>query len=365
MTKKQKNTASIVWYTSIPGKNPDNELIRHKLQILIQKSGILSYIKKDDFTCIKLHFGEKGNAGYIRPELVKEAAQEILKKTRNAFLTDTNVLYKNSTRTNSVDHLKTAYDHGFSIEKIGIPVIISDGLFGRDYTDTRIGKKHFKNVKIARDIAACDSMVVLTHVTGHMYTGLGGAIKNLGMGCASRRGKYEQHSGAIPTVKQEFCIGCGKCLSNCPAGCIIMKNKKARILPDSCIGCGECVVVCRTKAINIKWSEKLENLQEKMVEYAYGSVKAIKGNAVYISFLLKVTKDCDCIGLDEPAIAEDIGILASLDPVAIDKASADLLIQKNGRDILKEVNPVTRWSIQVEYAAKIGLGKMAYTLKEI
>ncbi|MCX5680191.1 MAG: DUF362 domain-containing protein [Candidatus Omnitrophica bacterium] len=361
----QKKMNSIVWYVPMSGKGPDIESSCRKLQLLIKSSGVLDNIEKDDFTCIKLHFGEKENTGRIRSELVREVASEVSKKTKNAFLSDTNVLYKNSSRTNSVDHLKTAHAHGFSIEKTGIPVIISDGLFGRDYMDILIEKKHFKDVKIARDIAACDKMVVLTHVTGHMYTGLGGAIKNLGMGCASRRGKYEQHSGAVPTVEPEFCVACGLCRANCPAGCIKMENGKANILSGSCIGCGECVVVCRTKAINIKWSEKLENLQEKMVEYAYGAVKAVEGNAVYISFLLKVTKNCDCIALDEPAIVEDMGILASRDPVAIDKASCDLINQRSGKDIFKEVNPITRWNVQIEYAAKIGLGNTAYTIKEI
>jgi len=357
--------SSIVWYAPITGKDSDLVSRCRKLRRLMESSTILGDIEKDDFTCIKLHFGEKGNTGHIRPELVREVVSEVSKKTKNAFLSDTNVLYKNSARTNSVDHLKTAYEHGFSIEKTGIPVIISDGLFGRDYTDIMIEKKHFNDVKIARDIAACDKMVVLTHVTGHMYTGLGGAIKNLGMGCASRRGKYEQHSGAIPTVEQEFCIACGLCKVSCSAGCIEIENDKARIAPDLCIGCGECVVACRTNAINIKWSEKLENLQEKMVEYAYGAVKAVKGSTVFISFLLKVTKNCDCMALDEAAIVEDIGILASYDPVAIDKASADLISQRSGKDALKEANPVTRWNVQIEYARNIGLGETAYTIKEI
>lgn len=356
--------SSIVWYVRVSG-NDNAGSRRLKLQLLLKNSEILSGINNDDFTCLKLHFGEKGNTGHINPELVKEIAVEVTKRTKNAFLSDTNVLYKNSSRTNSVDHLKTACEHGFSLEKTGIPVIISDGLFGRDYTTIRIEKKHFKEVRIARDIAACDSMVVLTHVTGHMYTGLGGAIKNLGMGCASRRGKYEQHSGATPTVEPEFCVACGACIANCPAGCIKMKEGKALIDEGSCIGCGECVVVCRTKAINIKWSEKLENLQEKMVEYAYGAAKAIKGDKAYISFLLKVTKNCDCMGLDEKAIVEDIGILASKDPVAIDKASCDLICQKSGKDIFKEANPITRWNVQIEYADKVGLGRMDYTLREI
>jgi uncharacterized Fe-S center protein len=353
-----------VWYMSI--KNGDSMAERReKLRRLLRGSGILEGIRKDDFTCIKLHFGESKNTGFIHPDLVKDVAGAVSAKTCNAFLSDTNVLYKNSKRANSVDHLKTANEHGFSLNKTGVPVIIADGISGRDYVNIDIDKKHFKSVKIARDMASCDSMVVLTHVTGHMYTGLGGAIKNLGMGCASRRGKYEQHSGAIPTVDRKYCVSCGLCVSGCPGSCIVMDAGKARIREESCIGCGECVVACRTKAINIKWSEKLENLQEKMVEYACGAVKAVRGEAVFISFLLKITKNCDCMAEDEPAIIEDIGILASRDPVAMDKASVDLVNERGGRDMFAAANPVTRWAAQIEYAERCGLGNTAYTLEEI
>jgi len=355
-----------VWYVRLNGKDSANEG-RRKLSALLYKSGALDLVEKGDFTGIKLHFGEKNNTGHIEPHFVREVAEAVSKRTKNAFLTDTNVLYKNSLRANSVDHLKIASDHGFSLEKMGVPVIISDGILGRDYAEIEISKKHFKKVKIARDIASCDSIVVLTHVTGHMYTGLGGAIKNLGMGCASRRGKYEQHSGVIPEVEAEFCAGCGRCASNCPgpAGTITVKDGVAAINASSCLGCGECVVVCRTKAIGIKWSEKLENLQQKMVEYAYGAVKAINGKAVYVSFLLKITKNCDCIAEDEERVTEDLGVLASLDPVAIDKAAADIMNAAYGRDLLNEVNPDTKWRCQVDYGEAIGLGSIDYDLIEI
>jgi len=355
-----------VWHIRL-NENDTADSARRKLSALVDRSGVLDIVEKDDFSGIKLHFGEKNNTGHIEPHFVRAIAAAVSKRTKNTFLTDTNVLYKNSLRANSVDHLKIASDHGFSLEKMGIPVIISDGILGKDYAEIEISKKHFKKVKIARDIASCDSIVVLTHVTGHMYTGLGGAIKNLGMGCASRRGKYEQHSGAIPEVEAGFCIGCARCAVNCPgpAGTIAMKDGIAAINASLCLGCGECVVVCRTKAIGIKWSEKLENLQQKMVEYAYGALKAVNGKAAYISFLTKITKNCDCIAEDEERVTEDLGILASFDPVAIDKAAADIINTASGCDLLSEVNPDTKWRCQVDYAASIGLGDIDYELIEI
>jgi len=356
--------ASTVYY--IEKKRGDSlDTISIKLDRLIEKSNVLNFIRKDDFTALKLHFGEDGNTGYIRNKFVNVVADKVSEVTNNAFLTDTNVLYKNSKRTNAVDHIKLAHSHGFGLEAMNLPVLIADGLWGRNYKEIKIGKRRFANVKIASDIADCDSLIALTHFTGHFMTGIGGAIKNLGMGCASRRGKYEQHSDVVPSINPEFCIGCGLCQTNCPSSCIKIINDKANIDVASCIGCGECVLVCRTKAIDIKWSEKLENLHEKMVEYAYGAVKAVDWRLGCISFLLKITKDCDCIAKNEDAIIEDLGILASNDPVSIDKASVDLINNRGTKDIFGEANPKTEWVKQLEYAEKIGLGSMKYKLVTI
>jgi len=341
------------------------DAVAEKFRLLIDKSGILKFIKKDDFTGIKMHFGEEGNTGHVRYEWVKELSGRLSTITKNAFVVDSNVLYKNSKRANSIDHIKTASDHGFDLARIGVPLIIAGGIFGRNYADVEIKKRHFAKVKIASDIAECDSLVALTHFTGHMMTCVGGAIKNLGMGCASRRGKYEQHSGVVPEVNIKFCIGCGLCVKECPASCIKLVGGHARIAKESCIGCGECVVTCRTKAIDIKWSEKLDNLQEKMVEYAYGAVSVLKGRIGYISFLIKVTKDCDCLAKDEPRIVEDAGILASLDPVSIDKAAIDILTARGKTDVFKKSNPGTSWLRQLEYAQELGMGSLDYKLENV
>ena len=118
---------STVYYTEI-NDNENISSVSDKLRNLIIKSGLLDALGKEEFTCIKLHFGEKGNTGYIKPEWVKVIADEARGKTDNIFLTDSNVLYK-SNRSNSVDHLKLAYEHGFDMDRAGAPVIIADGIF--------------------------------------------------------------------------------------------------------------------------------------------------------------------------------------------------------------------------------------------
>lgn len=339
--------------------------ISKKLILLIEKSGVLNCITNNDFTAIKIHFGDEGNTGHIRHEWAKEAALCVSRRTPNAFISDSNVIYKMGKRANAVEHLKIADEHGFSMKNIGVPVIIADGLRGMSFIDVPVSGKHFKAVKIASDFASSNSMLVMSHMTGHIVTGMGCAIKNIGMGCAARRGKYEQHCGAYPDVNADHCVGCGACVKVCPAGCLRLEHRKISFNKTSCIGCGECAVVCRTKAIEIRWSETLENLQEKMVEYASGAIKALKGKIGYINFLIKVTKDCDCLAKDDPRIVKDIGILASSDPVAIDKASVDMVLEAAGNDIFKAGYPETDWSAQLKYAAALGLGTLDYSLEVI
>jgi len=341
------------------------DAVSRKLGLLIEKSGVLDCIEKDDFTAIKLHFGDAGNTGHIRHEWAGEAARHVCKKTPNAFLADSNVIYKMGKRANSVEHLKIADEHGFSLKNTGVPILIADGLRGMSFVEIPVSGKHFSKVKIASDFAACNSMLAMSHMTGHIVTGMGCAIKNIGMGCAARRGKYEQHCGASPEVSPDHCIGCGACVAACPAGCLQLKNGRISFDRQSCLGCGACAVVCRTKAIEIRWSETLENLQEKMVEYAGGIVKALKGKIGYINFLIKVTKDCDCLAKDDPRIVKDIGILASSDPVAIDKASVDLILDAAGKDVFKAGYPETDWSFQLKYASGLGLGSLDYSLEEL
>jgi Uncharacterized Fe-S center protein len=354
--------AGDVFMVKVGSADPD-KVVAQKLNALVDASGVLGFLKKDDYTGIKIHFGEEGNTGHIKAEWLDGLVERLRSVTNNIFFTDTNVLYKQSKRTNAVDHLKLAYSHGFGLQKMNVPVIIADGLWGRNYTDIEINKKRFSKVKIASDIADCDSLLVLTHITGHIMTGFAGAIKNLGMGCASRRGKFEQHCGIVPDLNTKECVGCGLCASNCPANAITLFDGKAKLDEANCIGCGECVVVCKTEALNAKWSETLANLQEKMVEYACGAVKSVDKRVGYINFLTNITSDCDCLAKDEPRIVEDVGILASSDLVSIDSASAQILNGLKDKDIFRQEHPEIDWKVQLNYAASLGMGDINYKLR--
>ena len=155
-------------------------------------------------------------------------------------------------RKNAIRHLQTATIHGFVPETTGAPVIIADGLKGDSFTEVEINKKRFEKVYIAKDIYDADSMIVVSHFKGHMLSGFGGAIKNLGMGCAPAREKIRQH-GIHPSPNLELCTGCGTCVDFCPEGAIDIIDGKSNVNFEKCIGCGQCMSNCPQQAMDLDW----------------------------------------------------------------------------------------------------------------
>jgi uncharacterized Fe-S center protein len=341
----------------------------------LRKSKILSVAGKREMLAVKMHFGERGNTSYIRPIFVRVAIDEFKKSGCLPFLTDTNTLYVGS-RSNTPEHIRTAVENGFSYASMGVPIVIADGLKGGNYESVAIKGELFREVKIASDIARADAVLALTHVKGHELTGFGGALKNIGMGGGSRAGKMEMHADLRPRVS-EACIGCGKCTKWCQVGAIEVKAKKAHIDHDVCVGCAECIVVCPVSAIKINWKWDAGFVQKRMVEYAAGVIKPRKRKMAYVNFVMDVSPQCDCYNYSDASIVPDVGILISRDPVAIDKASVDLINQQEGikgtavkthragKDKIRDVNPHSDWTVQIKHAEKLGLGSSTYRLIKI
>ena len=366
---------SEVYFASVRARS-DKENKLNRIESLFEAAGLKGVIKRGDLTAVKLHFGERGNDSFINPIFVRPVAERIRALGARPFLTDTNTLYGGG-RANSVDHLQTALEHGFGPTVAGAPVIIADCLRGEYWEEVRIDKKHFREVKIAGEIARADSMIVLSHFKAHLPAGFGGAIKNLGMGCAPPAGKSEQHS-AKPIFHLELCAGCRACEENCPVGAIKVEEKITSVDHSICTGCGKCLRVCPTHAMDFDWLVELRPFLERVTEYALGAVAGKEGRVGFFNFLLNITPDCDCVPWSDAPIVPDIGILASRDPVAIDQASFDLvnrqlglagsLLQKNrdpGRDKFQGVWENTLGTVQLEYGAEIGLGSREYRLVEI
>jgi uncharacterized Fe-S center protein len=357
-----------------------------KLDILLDRADLKGKIHEKDLVAVKLHFGEKGNTAFVRPIFLRRVVDRVKQYKGKPFLTDTNTLYIGN-RSEAVSHLTNAFENGFTDSVVNAPILIADGLRGNSAMKVRIDKPIFKTVSIAREIYMADALITVTHFKGHELSGFGGALKNLGMGCSSREGKLSQHSNISPQVKKKACKGCEICLSWCPQSAISMissgsetENKPSIALIDStnCIGCGECILACPSSAIQIQWNESIPIFQKKMVEHAYGAVQKKKGKALYLNFLTQISPACDCYGYSDTPIVNDIGILSSEDPVAIDQASVDLVngeagnqssklpgAWKPGENKFRAIYPEVDWNIQLAYAEEIGMGTREYELIKI
>ncbi|MCC8194418.1 MAG: DUF362 domain-containing protein [Deltaproteobacteria bacterium] len=360
-----------VFFADLRARGPkENKLA--KIAALFRKAGFETRIPKDALTAVKVHVGERGNDTFISPVLVRKVVDLVKSAGGRPFITDSNTLYKGS-RHNAVDHMETAIEHGFGYATVGAPFIVADGLRSSSYEEVAIRKKHFASVKIASAIVAAQSMIVLSHFKGHEVAGFGGAIKNLAMGCTPSQGKCDQHASRF-MVQEETCIACGACIASCPESAISFvagtgERKVASIDKGRCIGCGECLTVCKPKAVWIDWETEAGPFNERMAEYALGAVVGKEKTTGFVNFLLNVTPDCDCVPWSDAPLVPDIGILASVDPVALDSACFDLVNQAAGHshsllgreyapgeDKFTGVWKHTCGEVQLNHAEAIGLG---------
>ncbi len=365
---------SNVYFTNLrtsPGKSlPD------KMEALVKKAGINDIDFEKKFAAIKIHFGEPGNLAYLRPNYAARIVKIIKSRGGLPFVTDANTLYSGQ-RSNAVQHLDAAMVNGYNPLVLGCNTIIADGLKGTEYREIEINKKNCKKAMIASAIADADIIISMNHFKGHEMTGFGGALKNIGMGSASRGGKLEIHCTSKPQIVKEKCVGCGQCVKNCVHSAVQLNStKKAEINYDLCVGCGQCIAVCMYGASIPVWDGSAKVSNEKIAEYSYAVLKD-KPN-FHINFIMNVSPDCDCWGTNDAALVADIGIAASKDPVALDRACVDIvnkapalagssLLENDkkfieGHDKFTCIHPQTDWKVCLEYAEKIGLGTQNYEL---
>lgn len=255
---------------------------------------------------VKLHSGEVGNQNFLRPEFWKPIVEHV-----NGTVVECNTAYE-GLRDTTEKHLETLKKHGWSKY---FQVDLLDGEGPDLELEIPDGKKIKKNY-VGKNIKNYDSMLVLSHFKGHPMGGFGGAIKQLSIGVASSYGKAYIH-------------GVGK-----------------------------------PKEI---WTSDHNSFLESMADAASSVVEYFKGNIAYINVMKNMSVDCDCCAVAEDPCMQDIGILASLDPIAIDQACLDLVYASDdkGRDHLIERIESRNGVLTVEAAAELHYGSREYELIEI
>ncbi len=294
-----------VFYSKDPARSAD----------LFEAAGFAELIKPNAPVALKIHFGEPGNTAYLKPPRVRPVFDRIAALGGRPFYTDCNTLYTGR-RHITKDHLAVAREHGY--ENVSIPE-------EEEQTAVAVNLKHFKQVFLGNNAVNSKIIIALTHFKGHEVSGFGGALKNLGMGFGSRKGKLKMH--------------------------------------QDCKNCPEAKACKRNQTLEACWFGSPGLVQEKIVEYAYG---AVKGKACgYFNFITDVSPACDCYPHNDPPVIPDLGVLASSDPVALDQASVDLVNQAAGKDIFRELYPEADWNVQLAYAEQIGLGHRKYELNTL
>jgi len=351
-----------------------------KLKKLAKAAGIGRIDFEGKFVAIKMHFGELGNISYLRPNYAKAVADLVKELGGKPFLTDCNTMYPGK-RKNALEHLECAWENGFSPLSAGCPIIIGDGLKGTDDIGVPVrGGEYVKEARIGRAIMDADVFISLTHFKGHEMVGFGGTIKNIGMGCGSRAGKTEQHSGGKARIVAEKCRGCRRCLRECANGGLSFDSagKKTSVNLANCIGCGRCLGACNYDAITFDDNAANTLLNRRMAEYAKAVVDGRPG--FHISLVVDVSPNCDCHGENDAPILPNLGMFASFDPLALDQACVDACQKatpmqgaqladnraKRGfidrHDHFLNSSPESEWRTCLEHAEKIGLGTREYEL---
>ena len=360
-----------VFFTSMHVTEDEN--LQAKLGRLIRTAGIGEIDFKRKFAAVKIHFGEMGNLAFLRPNYARTVVDIIKELGGKPFLTDCNTLYVGY-RKNALDHLDTAYTNGFSPFSTGCHVIIGDGLKGSDEALVPVpGGELVMQAKIGRAVMDADIVISLNHFKCHELTGIGGALKNIGMGCGSRAGKMEMHSDGKPAVSRDLCIGCGKCVAICAFNAPKLSGGKAAIDHAICVGCGRCMTVCPTDAIEATDSSANDDLNKKMAEYA---AAVLTGRPhFHVTMVVDVSPFCDCHSENDIPIVPNIGMFASFDPVALDVACAAAVnaqrpypgslleqIERTSDDHFTSIHPDTNWWVCIQHAVKLGLGGTDYEL---
>lgn len=363
-----------VYFTTMRTTQTENLL--QKLERLMRAAGIGQIDFDRKYAAIKMHFGEPGNLSYLRPNYAKVVADLVKKLGGFPFLTDCNTLYVGG-RKNALDHIESAYVNGFTPYSTGCHIIIGDGVKGTDEILVPVeGGEYVKEAKIGRAVMDADVILSLTHFKCHEGTGIGGVIKNLGMGCGSRAGKMEMHNSGKPKVDQSVCVGCGMCARQCAHSAISIADRKASIDHGKCVGCGRCIGACPTDAVYSDCDEANDILSCKMAEYAKAVVD--KRPQFHVSLVIDVSPYCDCHPENDVPIVPDVGMFASFDPVALDLACAEAVLKqpvisgskleempRDYHDHFTNTHPVTNWRVQIDHGEKIGLGSASYELVEI
>jgi hypothetical protein len=331
--------ASKVYYMNARSESPQTGLVP-KLLTVFDAAGFDALIKPGDVVAIKLHCGEWNNTAYLRPVYARALADRVKSLGGRPFVCDTTTLPYGpyATRVTELDILTTAERNGYSPAVLGCPFICADGFMGTD--DYRIDLPEgyiLKEAYIASAIAAADVLITLTHFKGHAMGVVGGALKNLGIGAQSKRGKFNVHMGghtryglgAAAFHPENFKGRKGEkgweiLEEVCPYDLIHVTEDSVEWEREKCVNCIACLGPMSSRGIIELDEANFQATNAAIADACLATVKAVgKDKVAFINLALDLAPGCDCVNYSDMPVVPNLGVFAGYDPVALDKACID------------------------------------------
>jgi len=392
--------ASKVYYMDARSESPQTGLVP-KMLTVFEAAGFDSLIKPGDVVAIKLHCGEWNNTAYLRPVYARALADRVKGLGGRPFVCDTTTLPYNlyASRVTELDILTTAERNGYSPAVLGCPFICADGFMGTDDYHIDLPEGYIlKEAYIASAIAAADVLITLTHFKGHPMGVIGGAIKNLGIGAQSKRGKFNVHMGGHP----RYGIGAAAVFHPenfkgrngekewqileevCPYDLIHVTEDSIEWEREKCVHCLACLMPMASRGLIERPVTCSQAANAAIADACLATINAVgKGRVAFLNMAVDVTPRCDCVNYSDMPIVPNLGVFASYDPVAIDKACIDKATEATGvpgstAEEMEVLDPGQRKfelcsallaglseEIQLNTGEIIGLGSKRYELIEV
>lgn len=347
-----------------------SQTLPEKFIRILKKTGLAEKVNGKT-VAIKMHVGDGVNYSTIPPVFVRKLVDFIKSNNGDCFITDHYVYSRHPER------------RGYTESNLGCPVLDDCGHLGKYYYTKEVNFRTFKHVDVAGLIHDADMLIDFSHVKGHGSCGYGGACKNIAMGCVTDRTRREIHGleGGLVWSKEK-CTYCKKCIEACNHNANSFseegRNGNYMVNYHNCTLCQHCVKVCPVHAITLD-SHDYADFQMGMAICTKTVLDTFEpGNVYYINVLTAITAICDCWGLTTPSLVPDIGIMASDDIVAIERASLDAIKIEDlipvgvpqGWELTGEGHLFQQLHgkdpyVQLEALEKVGLGSQKYELVTI
>ncbi len=331
---------SKVYWMDARSDSPETSLPA-KMLTVFEAAGFANMIKPGDVVAIKLHCGEWNNSAYLRPVYARTLADRIKALGGRPFVCDTTTQTYSpfASRATELDLLTTAERNGYTSAALGCPFICADGYIGNSDYRVDIPEGYLlKEAYIAQAIASADVLIALSHFKGHGMGVIGGAIKNLGIGCQSKRGKFNVHMGQHP----KYCLAYAanfhpenfkgkandpnwKLIEDCcPFDALhVTDDDKVVWEREKCANCLGCLGQLMPRGLIDFPMPMYEATQIAIADAALGVIKAMEGKVCFINMAVDVSPSCDCAGFADMPVVPHLGVFASYDPVAIDLACVE------------------------------------------